>query len=131
MTCQEIFDKVATHLFTQGRRAVNPNFTLQCQYRTVTEDKTLSCAIGCLIPDEVYTTAMENNRVSGLIDKFGKVLPEFFQTTDLEFLTTLQEAHDIEYNWNSTAAMKFILSTIATQRSLSTKVLGGLSFSNR
>lgn len=49
MTKQEIFDHVATHLLTQGRRSQNPN-DKRCLY--FGPDGT-RCAIGCLYPPEV------------------------------------------------------------------------------
>lgn len=57
MTDQEIFDKVATHLLSQGRRSITIDaFARGCAYRGMDGDK---CAIGCLIPDEHYRARME------------------------------------------------------------------------
>ena len=53
MTKQEIFDKVATHLLNQGEKSMNG---LECAYRG---GYGMSCAIGCLIPNEKYTAGME------------------------------------------------------------------------
>ena len=54
MTAQQIFDKVAIHLLTQNKRAIDEDKI--CKYRT--EDG-LKCAVGCLIPDEDYDPRME------------------------------------------------------------------------
>lgn len=54
MTNQEIFDKVATHLLSQGKRSALGG--VGCAYRG---DGGLQCAIGCLIPDELYRYELE------------------------------------------------------------------------
>lgn len=64
LTEQQIFDKVVTHLFTQGRKAGFPpllNGKLICRYRT---PEGLSCAAGCLIKDEHYTPSLEGHTVN-------------------------------------------------------------------
>ena len=55
MTQQEIFDTVLAHLRKQGKASVS-DMNL-CQYRG--PDGT-SCAVGCLIPDELYDPLIEN-----------------------------------------------------------------------
>lgn len=54
MTDQELFDKVAGHLLKQAERSVDGN--KGCLYRG---PRGLMCAIGCLIPDERYTSDLE------------------------------------------------------------------------
>lgn len=54
---QKVFDRVLDHLRTQGEPAMTVN--CECRYRTQREGKTLSCAVGCLIPDEVYDPSIE------------------------------------------------------------------------
>lgn len=61
MNRQEIFNKVAAHLLTQGRKAqrganVVGDTPTQCRYRG--ENGTM-CAVGCLISDDVYTPELE------------------------------------------------------------------------
>lgn len=58
MTRQQIFNKVATHLLTQNKRAVGPDGG--CQYRT---HDGLRCAVGALIPDGMYDIGMEGGVV--------------------------------------------------------------------
>lgn len=53
-TKQEIFDKVATHLLRQGARSVD-DFG-DCMYRG---EFGRMCAVGCLIPDQCYSTKIE------------------------------------------------------------------------
>lgn len=57
---QEIFDKVFAHLLKQGCRAMEGQ---SCRYRARpspgSDGQVLSCAIGALIPDELYNPAIE------------------------------------------------------------------------
>lgn len=61
MTNQEIFDTVARHLLKQGARSITPMG--RCAYRG---NGGLRCAVGVLIPDDVYCTAIEDSVVSAL-----------------------------------------------------------------
>lgn len=61
---QEIFDLVTTHLFTQNRRA--EQYDGACAYRF----DGLRCAVGVLIPDNVYCPAFEGKAVGTLIEEF-------------------------------------------------------------
>lgn len=59
MTAQEIFDKVTTHLLTQNRQSRKDIFNTgyeSCAYRG---DDGLMCAVGVLIPDELYDPRFE------------------------------------------------------------------------
>lgn len=60
MDRQEIFDTVATHLLTQGHKA----FDLNCKYHAKNGDK---CAIGVLIPDELYDPVIEGFGVASSV----------------------------------------------------------------
>jgi hypothetical protein len=102
MTKQEIFDRVWNHLNAQGRAAAKQTPLGQgaCQYRAKLEDGTvLSCAVGCLIPDELYDeklegqtvemlyrTLMQSPRVKAIWDVLGR--------ENLGLLADLQSAHD-------------------------------------
>jgi len=92
MNRQEVFDKIYLHLIEQGRKSVNSDG--RCQYRSPDGDK---CAIGCLIPDELYTPELEGNGVSMPIieDVLNKIYPDMTDE-DLLFLLDLQDLHDIE-----------------------------------
>jgi hypothetical protein len=59
LTDQQIYDKIATHLLTQNRKAMVKGFNGQemCKYRT---PEGLKCAIGCLIADEDYNVKLEH-----------------------------------------------------------------------
>ena len=68
MTLQEMFDKSVTGIKTQGRLSqgpVNPGNGKPgaCYYRHP-DDPTVRCAVGHLIPDELYDRKMEGRNVS-------------------------------------------------------------------
>ena len=105
MTQQEIFDTVLAHLRKQGKAAANIDG--DCQYRGVNGT---SCAVGCLIPDELYDPLIEGLGL-GVILK--AIVPEYHQDQAQKLLPILdriknhigaehslllhelQEAHDI------------------------------------
>lgn len=105
---QKIFNKVATHLLKQNEKALNCHDA--CQYRG---DGGTSCALGCLIPDDLYAKRLEGHSIRGsVLDDFdSKFLdeedipdPEFkkivYRATgaksvhDFVFLACLQSLHD-------------------------------------
>jgi hypothetical protein len=98
LTKKEIFLKVREHLRTQGEPALNEDD--QCAYRS-TNGK--MCAIGCLIPDELYDPKIEGaaptmqptNEPAKLL---RTVLKESGINVDdeqtISFLEVLQAAHD-------------------------------------
>jgi hypothetical protein len=85
MTAQEVFDTVATHLLTQGRKALSDD--KQCAYRAPNGDK---CAVGCLIPDDKYVPKMEGKGVDFLLAEFKLVELE----PHMGLLLVLQDTHD-------------------------------------
>ena len=89
MTRQEIFNKVADHLLTQGRVATSSTTLPTCAYRS-TDGAT--CAVGCLIPDELYVPEMENKSVYTLLWYFPD-LPDYLHTNS-RLLKSLQTIHD-------------------------------------
>jgi hypothetical protein len=93
VTNQELYNRVVAHLRKQGcaaklvkRGSNNSNFSA-CRYRT---DDGKKCAIGCLIPDERYSGALEGRmvyqqevlRAAGLTSK------------NVTLATRLQRIHD-------------------------------------
>jgi len=98
MTMQEIFTKVAKHLLGQNEKAEVP---AGCRYRMKIGKRTLRCAIGCLIPDEIYDRKMEGAGIGTLLAFPG--MEELFgigpggkndQKKMHVFLYDLQEVHD-------------------------------------
>lgn len=94
---QEVFNKVALHLLKQGVRSqsdYDDTGSFGCAYRG---DNGTSCAVGCLIPDELYHPDMENSTASSVLAMFPKTQSLF--TEDVKegyFLTYLQRIHDGE-----------------------------------
>lgn len=82
---QEIFDKVVTHLFTQKVKCVDDKG--RCVYRF----NGLSCAAGCLIPDEEYNPSLEGTSINFLIND-GTVLQNYKNNS--EIIKKLQKIHD-------------------------------------
>ena len=80
MKTQEIFDKVCTHLLTQKKRCtVESDYDacgLVCSYRS--EDGT-KCAIGALIPDDLYDPLMGGNGVGWILYEY----PQFAELLDI------------------------------------------------
>jgi hypothetical protein len=92
MTHQEIFNKVARHLLVQNKEAMDDKLT--CMYRN---DDGLKCAIGCLIPDELYTPDIEGTGINdGGGDEVWAILVQagFNKEEDEELLSALQWLHD-------------------------------------
>lgn len=97
MTKQEIFNKVYTHLITQGKQSITyykqGGVTRStCAYRGANGT---SCAVGCLILDEHYDKSIEGynvleNNVKEVLDKSG--VPTDDNT--IKFLLDLQKIHD-------------------------------------
>ena len=91
MTMQEIFDKVSTHLLTQGKKSKSM-LTNTCLYRG---PGGTSCAVGCLIKDEFYTEDLENKLsvstpVTEALEKSGVTVTQEID----KLLRDLQKLHD-------------------------------------
>ena len=81
-TEQQVFDQVATHLLTQGRKSENAG---TCLYRGPEGTK---CAAGCLIGKSEYRAYWEGRSWSGLAGE-GSVPEEH-----LDLIIALQKIHD-------------------------------------
>ena len=87
-SAQEVFDIVVNHLFTQGRPAYDG--VQGCMYRA---PDGLRCAVGVLIPDDLYDKAFEKNPSDYVIQEFfDEDLADWREHKDL--LMRLQEIHD-------------------------------------
>jgi hypothetical protein len=97
-TRQEIFNAVSTFLLKQGRKSTYRNESLDvnsCAYRG--DDGTM-CAVGCVIPNEMYKSEFENLRVTALVERFSN-LPEFLVKEE-DLFVYLQRAHDNNKNFS-------------------------------
>ena len=106
MNLQTIFTKVKDHLLKQNKKCFEEGVGERCMYR----QGELSCAVGVLIPDEVYHSKMEHQPVDILLEenKGFKDLFEFesydmitsIDCQKVELLKELQEIHDEDYVWD-------------------------------
>lgn len=131
LTHQQVFDKSARHLMQQKRRSVmlygadTYEEREICAYRG---QNNLMCAIGPFIPDEKYTTALEDHSVSAFFADYGskRGLKNCFvglADEHLALLTELQDAHDFEGNWTDAGINVGVLREVATRFDLSPAVL--------
>ena len=103
MTAQEIFDKAVGALLAQKKKSWSTELE-KCVYRT---DCGLKCAVGHLIPDELYTSSMEvgPSGVKTLLDRYPNlepvILPSDMEGSEAEgFLIDLQGVHDHSICWD-------------------------------
>jgi hypothetical protein len=94
MAKQEIFNRVVTHLFAQGKAAIDAKGT--CSYRAPDGCK---CAVGCLLPDEHYRPSMEgeitdSNYVRAPLMAAGLIDSLHDSDSNIQLLRQLQRAHD-------------------------------------
>lgn len=78
MTEQEIFDTVVTHARRQGRKCVDESG--DCLYRHGPD----KCFAGALIPDNVYSTGMEQLNIQPLLNAntISDIRPDSVEGTD-------------------------------------------------
>lgn len=123
LTDQEVFDKVARHLLTQGCKSISGG---NCAYRGEGRTK---CAIGCLIEDNLYDPDFEGVAVNSFTPKeehflYKRVLAlrsvlTGNVTNNLTLLSSLQRVHD----QTPTCDWKYGLRNVANQLSLNSSVL--------
>jgi len=126
MEAQEIFDTVAKHLFMQGCQAIeiDDEGEKSCLYRD-TEGR--MCAVGVLIPDELYQRSMEYESSDTLFKTGHYVFPAWMYGNQ-RLLLSLQRVHDSSINWEDSRTMRGALLGVAHLYELSPAVLEGLSF---
>lgn len=96
MDRQRVFNLVCNHLLSQKKVSERLG-TAQCSYRGEAGTR---CAIGCLIPDELYTEAMEGlmvshpNIISALSSAGVLTEQDTNRISTLQFLQKLQGIHD-------------------------------------
>jgi len=109
-TSQEVFDYVIDHLRKQGRRAYDRELG-KCLYLA---DDGAKCAVGCLIPGDVYSPHMENKTIEMLllgrpyddepkraIRKIERNLRKLGFNRHADLLFHLQNLHDQTTAWDS------------------------------
>lgn len=96
MTLQELYDIVWKHfVIEKGLASINPHTRLCC-YRSPDGAK---CAIGVVIPDEIYDPQMENRSIRMLIEGLGSFaaipsIAKLFEGIPIDTLGDLQYCHD-------------------------------------
>ena len=122
MNKQEIFDKVASHLITQGVQAKIITDQLlghtSCVYRG---PNGTMCAAGCLIPDEEYHMHFEGLPWGNLEDKIPSLAS--LPGSHHELIVSLQRLHDCDDNWNTIDILKNALRDVASEYGLSSDIL--------
>lgn len=102
MNNQEAFNKIWQHFVVNK---APPSFAdyagrgIACAYRG---ENGAMCAVGCLIPDEMYTPHIEGNAIKSIIENnhhFPKIT-NFLSNVDVKFLEVCQRAHDEQAGWN-------------------------------
>lgn len=87
MTNQEVFNRVWERA-KDKRKAELPNG--KCRYRT---ECGLACFVGALIPDEIYSTSMEEKSAWTLFQEHLSIV-DLFDGVDQRLIEDLQEVHD-------------------------------------
>lgn len=93
MNRQEAFDKIWKH-FVVEKNHQSFNKLRNCAYRG---DGGRKCAIGCLIPDEMYDRYLEIEKPTMVFARLRKN-GLFDESCSNDFLLDLQRAHDIYFH---------------------------------
>ena len=98
---QNVFNKVAAHLLSMKERSVDADGW--CMYRGGNNQR---CAVGALIPDEIYDPRIENHNITELwqmseTSTFDEPLNKFIlDNLDDFLLDALQIVHDTHSSWS-------------------------------
>ena len=90
MDTQQAFEMAVKHLRKQGRRSLQYG-AITCMYRI--PESGLKCAVGALIPYELYQESFEGVGIVGLIDTFDEI-NKLFENVNTKLLEDLQNVHD-------------------------------------
>lgn len=94
MTQQEMFDTIIPALLKQGGPSLGPEAadpeSIGCMYRG---DDGRKCAVGVLIPDELYTPSMEGRSAEDMMKIYLDV-QNLLGAENVEFLEAMQQVHD-------------------------------------
>jgi len=93
-TEQQVYDAVAAHLLSMGSQSKVVQSD-SCKYRG---PKGKMCAVGVLIPNEIFDVEMEFMPISRLLIHHRSVLPSFLSRYE-PLLSKLQMLHDWNNNW--------------------------------
>jgi hypothetical protein len=110
LTVQEAFDKIVLHLATMDRRSRTHSYIHAdgevCAYRG---DDGRKCAIGALIPDELYDRSFDVDgmpvtdfRIEAVLDQVVEYDTTHDRRDAMGLFQALQHIHDAEENWGFT-----------------------------
>ena len=92
MSMREIFNKVEKHLLKQNKQSIRIG---SCKYRT---DSGLSCAVGCLMTDDMYSHTLEGEsvRATEVVEALAPIIgvSPRHRAKKLDLLHRLQGIHD-------------------------------------
>ena len=89
---QEAFNIMVRHLRRQDCASILVNGLGLCAYRGI---KGRMCAVGALIPNNIYLDIMEKNPIGDLLkDTNFTELQEFFSELNVSLLMRMQKIHD-------------------------------------
>lgn len=91
MNTQEAYEKIRAHFANGGELAKDAGGT--CQYRTEVNGTIEKCAVGALIPDDLYTSDMVGT-VNTLLREH-LVIKGYLWDVDSNFLQDAQRLHDV------------------------------------
>ena len=119
-TNQSLFETVARHLFAQGERSLS---TRGCAYRGVNGT---SCAVGCVIPDDLYRESMEGRGIMGVLGYPG--VSDHLKGVHESLLLDLQVTHDAPDSWENSNRMTDCLVSVGSEHGLSVSFLDSCYF---
>jgi hypothetical protein len=118
---QATFNKVYRFLVAQGRPSVN-KATEKCLYRhQLRNGKVLKCAVGCLIPDRLYTPRMEGKTWGQINNMFPQVVAKL--SLPSHFYIELQQVHDDWATHNSLRTFKDKMRSLALRNDLDPSIV--------
>lgn len=107
---QEAYEKIFRWFSQPNAEFGYSASTSQCFYR---DDKdrfsSKRCAIGCLIPDDLYTPELEGYLANGVATK----LYDLFKNVNSSFLTEAQRTHDMEATHGTISSFLLKLNKVA------------------
>ena len=89
LTEQDAFNKIYEWFSDPSHAKSYDAHQMLCKYR---DDHGNKCAIGVLIPDELYDPAMENMSLGEVVDRLPSVFDDV--NMSMNFLLRVQHAHD-------------------------------------
>lgn len=100
MTTQEAYEGIREFFTRPGAVLAQSEGPVSCFYRGDSNPSSpVRCAVGCLIPDELYDPSFENTTASALLgvgwERGVRPLIEYFEDVDKHFLDEAQSAHDV------------------------------------